>query len=212
MSEKKEPTTAAAFIKFLNADPEHLAMRKKQDDAITSLRDDRRRAERPLVRELNESGFDVTTAWELLDRREPYPNALPILLKHLQCDYPDLVLEGMARAMGVPESGVFWDELVKLYRKISGQAARDGLASALSEIAGPEHLEELIEIVSDSQFGESRLLLLSALERSKDARARAALESLREDPDLRLEIQAMFKRFESNRQRRVKRKPDPRTK
>ena len=54
---------------------------------------------------------------------------------------------------------------------------------------------DVIALARDKQHGSSRLLLLSALERSADPRARAALMELGTDPDLTKEIQVILKRL-----------------
>ena len=43
----------------------------------------RRQAEAPLVDELRVAGFQVETAWDLVNTSDPYPDALPILLEHV---------------------------------------------------------------------------------------------------------------------------------
>ncbi|PKM14188.1 MAG: hypothetical protein CVV12_15295 [Gammaproteobacteria bacterium HGW-Gammaproteobacteria-2] len=148
-----------------------------------------RKAEQPLVDELRAAGFDVESAWELFNRKEPwnkkervkpYPEALLILLNHLERPYPDRVREGIARALAV------------------GRGTKDGLAVAISLIAqeNDELLEEVIALAKDRLHGESRVLLLGALERSSDPRAKAALMELGTDPELKLEVQAIYRRLE----------------
>jgi hypothetical protein len=67
-------------------------------------------------------------------------------------------------------------------------AAKHGLACALSVAVTDETLPELIRLAQDPIHGDSRLLLISALRRSKSPFARQAVETLRRDPVLQKEI------------------------
>jgi hypothetical protein len=55
---------------------------------------------------------------------------------------------------------------------------------AIAAAATDEVIGDVIVLARDSAHGESRLLLLRALARSRDPRARAALEEFAEDPEL----------------------------
>lgn len=54
---------------------------------------------------------------------------------------------------------------------------------------------DVIALARDKREGPSRVLLLRALLRSKDPRARAALLDLRDDPDLTKEIEVILRRL-----------------
>lgn len=200
--------------------PGGLAKLKLTDDEISRLRaiNERRqlenarkaaewrKAEQPLIEDLHAVGFDVESVWDLFNRKQvwnkkehirPYIEALPILLQHLGRDYPPAVREGIARAMAVPQSRFAWNDLVLFYRNEEAGRAKDGLAVAIAATADPGVLDELIALAKDREHGSSRLLLLSVLARSPDPKARTALMELGVDPDLTLEIQAIFKRQRS---------------
>lgn len=162
------------------------------------------KAEQPLVEELQAAGYDVESAWDLFNRKEPwnrkerikpYVDALPILVKHLQRPYPARVREGIARAVAMPQAKFAWDVLVRLYRNEPETDAKDGLAVAIGAVADDSVLDQVIELLCDPRHGQSRLLMLSALERSSDPRARAALMELGADSELKEEIQVILKRL-----------------
>lgn len=174
-----------------------------------------RQAEQPLAEELRAAGFDVESSWDLFNRKEPwnkkerirpYPEALSILLKHMEYPYPDRVREGIARALAVGRAGwaaagvdfrFAWETLTRLYRKEeAGTDAKAGLAVAISAMAesDDELLDEVIALARDATLGESRILLLSALQRSRLPKARKALVELGTDPELSKEVQAIFRR------------------
>lgn len=160
----------------------------------------------PLIEELKAAGVDVHSVWDLVNTAESYPNAIPVLLKHLQLPYADRTREGIARALAVrdPQVRDAWPLLVTEYRKAkSGQGfkapgdvkmyelgAKDGLACALSAAVTKKRLEEFLELLRDRNNGPSRLLLLSALRRSKDPVVLSVLDHLADDPDLANEIRS----------------------
>jgi len=121
--------------------------------------------------------------WDLVNSDEPYPEALPILLAHLQRPYPGRVREGIARALAVRDARFGWDVLIRLYEEEPGDSdAKKGLAAAIAAASDDEVLDDVIAMANDARHGESRLLLLRALERSKKPRAKEALTELSGDP------------------------------
>lgn len=192
---RKEPVTAAELMSQLNADPEFVAKRDRAEKERNVQAAKWRRAEVPLIEELNAAGFAVGSAWDLVNTSSPYTDALPILLKHLERPYPGRVREGIARALAVPQSKFGWDVLTRLYRNEDTKDAKEGLAVAISAVADDDVIDEVIALVRDTRHGQSRLLLLSAFERSADPRARAALMELCSDPDMKKEIQVILRRL-----------------
>ena len=71
---------------------------KWPEERWKAYEDELRRSEEPLVEALREVGVSVTSVWDLVNTREPYPNALPVLIKHLTGDYHPKVLANIARA------------------------------------------------------------------------------------------------------------------
>jgi hypothetical protein len=132
--------------------------------------------------------------------------ALAILLKHLLLPYSDVIKNGIARSLAVPETAVSlaWPSLVQQYRmapigrgtiapgdtKGHSLGAKDGMACMLSVAVTDETLPELIALAKDRTQGESRVLLLSALKkrRNKNPLAKQAIAELARDPDLEKEI------------------------
>jgi hypothetical protein len=212
---KKKQVTAAELMTQLNADPDFVAKRAREEEERLERAAEWRKAEQPLVEELQAAGFDVESAWDLFNRKEPwnrkervqpYPEALPILLKHLERPYPDRVREGIARALAVGREGwtaagldvrVAWEILARLYRQEeAGTDAKDGLAVAISAVAESidDLLDEVIALARDATHGESRVLLLNALQRSPLPKARKALMELGGDPMLQKEVQRIMRR------------------
>lgn len=177
----------------LEADEDYQAEVKRQDDERDRRVAKWRQAEAPLVEELREAGFEVDTAWDLVNTSTPYPEALPILLTHLERPYPDRVREGIARALAVRPAKFGWGQLVRLYRQEeAGTDAKDGLAVALAAVSDDELVDEVIALARDPQHGESRILLLRRLKRSRSGEARAALERFADDSVLGREARRLL--------------------
>lgn len=156
----------------------------------------------PLLAELQAVGLNIKAVWDLISMAENYEDAIPILLRHLQMPYSDPTRETIARALAVPEARYAWPILVAEYRKAPmgigeygfPRHAKDGLACALSATVTNDVIEELIEIAKDRTQGDSRILLLPGLRRSRNPLAKQALEELANDPDLAKEIASWRKR------------------
>ena len=179
----------------LEADPDFVARRDGRNRERERRRSERIRAEAPVVEALNGVGVVVESVWDLVNTATPYPDALPVLLAHLQRDYPDRVREGIARALAVRDARFGWDRLIRLYQdEPSGTDTKIGLAAALAAAADREVIGDVITLAQDAKHGQSRLLLLRALKRSKAPEARAALAELEDDPELTGEVRHLLKR------------------
>lgn len=109
----------------LRTDPVYRA----QTEAVEAERQARvtelRRAEQPIVEDLRNVGVEVSSVWDLVNTADPYPRALPILLRHLQRGgYPDRVIESLGRALAVRPSASVWNTLRQLYLAAQGAGRR----------------------------------------------------------------------------------------
>jgi HEAT repeat protein len=195
--------SAAGLMAELEKDPTFLDQQRKRQEERRTQEQRLARAEAPIVEALREAGVSVASVWDFVNAVKADTKSLPILLDHLQRPYPEPVREGIARAMAVPGAKFAWPVLVTLYQHEGDRRAQDGLAVALSNIADDEVLDELVELARDPRHGESRLLLLSALERLGNSRARKALSDLGADPVLHKEVQRILRRLKRTRRRGV---------
>lgn len=189
------------LLKEINAEREQ--KRIKRTEAI-------RLEQELLLADLRRIGWDVSGIWDMVSLSTPYPEAVPVLLKHLVLPYSDVTRDGIARALAIPEPAVrqAWPVLIEEYRKAPmGRGittpndteefqlgVKDGLACALCAIVTDETLPEYIDLLKDKSHGEYRILLLSALRKSKNPLAKQAIEELADDPDLKKEIAAWKKK------------------
>lgn len=150
------------------------------------------KAEEPLVAELREAGIVVTSVWNLGDSGSTPPAALPILVKHLGYDYPDRIMEGIALGLAVRAAARWWPELKARYISARGPDAKLGLANALVATATPKTADELVELIRDPNNGDTRVLLLKPLKKSKTPETRRFLEDLRSDEYLGKEARRLI--------------------
>jgi hypothetical protein len=212
-TEQLERLSVDAFVRLKLSDDERARLRlineKRNAERLDSVA--RLTAEAaPIVAELQDVGLKIQNIGELLGMSGRYERAIPILLRHIQMPYSDAIRDTIARALAVPEPAVrnAWPILVAEYRKAPmgrGIVAKgdtkefrlgfkDGLACALSVAVTDETLGELIDLAKDRSNGENRILLLSALRKSKNPLAQVAINELANDPDLQLEIASWRKK------------------
>jgi hypothetical protein len=201
--------TAGELMAELNSDPAFVAARAREDSEREALAAEWRRAEAPLVEQLNAAGLEVTSVWDLVNSPSGRRiRSLPILLDHLQRPYPGRVREGIARALAGPQSRFAWDILTRLYRDETDGDAKSGLAVAVSLSADETVIEDLIELVRDKTNGPTRVSFLESLEHLDDARAKSLLLELETDPELEKEIHDILRRRERRERRNELRRPN----
>jgi len=196
---KKIPITAAELAAELHSDPRWVALKQNRDrefaDRVTKLREE----QAPLMEELASVGVFYHSLGEMLNSPGPYRDAIPVLLDHLEKPYSDPTREAIARCLAVPDACYAWVKLKDLYRKErtplkdTGGRVKDGLAVAVAATTTEENIEELVALARDRSLGDSRVLLLRRLKRSKML-SQCALQELASDPDLKKEIASWNRR------------------
>ena len=201
---RRKALTAREFLDQRPLGPSDPAVRAK----LAQQADERRareleyaRAGEPLVADLRSVGYDVDSVWDLVNIRDDYPDALPVLVRHLVKPYPPVIRDGIARALAVGRALFAWDLLYSLYLSEPDRGVKDGLATALSAMVDRTHLAELLGLLRDRRHGPSRILLLRGVTRLRDPRGAAAIEELADDPDLRKQIEIILRRKRMNRDR-----------
>jgi hypothetical protein len=193
MTGRKGAISATELMAELEADPEWVRTRDAEEVELQARMRILTIAEQPIAKDLAKVGFNVESAWDL-GRFQSYTAALPVLLAHLEKGgYPDRVMEGLARAIGVKPAGKWWNELRRLYLTPKGPGEEEGLAVALTALATKENLDALIELVGDHSRSDTRLHFLRAIKRFGGTRGLEVLESLKSDPMLGKEATALLK-------------------
>ncbi len=195
---KKKNVTAAELIAELNSDPKFVAERDAREAARLARVEALRVEVAPVLDELQAAGCSVSSVSDLMEPpypdASPWPKSIPILLGYLQRDgFSADARELLACALAVPEAKGYWDVLTRLFQQEQAEAPKHRLAAAIGATADNKVIGDVIALARDTRHGSSRLLLLKALKRSADPRARAALMDLATDPDLTKEIQVILK-------------------
>lgn len=180
---------------LLREDPEY----RRVFYAVEAAREERARmlaeAEAPIVRDLRAAGFRVDSVWDVVNSSEPYFEALPVLMDHLERGgYPDRVMESLGRALAVKPSVVYWDRLKARYLDPRGSGEEEGAAIALAAAATKRQLPDLIGFVEDEQRGDVRIYFLRPIKRLGGEEGLQLLERLRDDPVLGREATALLRK------------------
>ena len=164
--------------------------------------------EMPLLDELSELGIDIHSSWELRHRKKPYPEAIPLILKHLVGPYPVSTRKALAMALGHKwAKPLAWEGLLNVYlnepnlpqKQVPDEIGatyacpKDQMAVSLTKMASDRELPKLIELISEPRNGACRVFFVKKLARSKNDFARATLCHLKDDPALSEEILACMK-------------------
>jgi len=188
---KKRETTAAEFMAELHADPDWVARRKAAEAELAARDAEWAKAEAPVVKALHQVGLNVESVWDLVNTAEPYPEALPLLLDHLQRDYPDRVREGIARALAVREAKFGWRILVDQFRRdpdTEAFGAKGGIGVALAAAADDTVMGEVIDLIRDRRHGGNRAFLIAALARSSRPEVHQVLLDLKDDDEIGYDV------------------------
>lgn len=189
------PMGAAEFMAQLKNDAEYQRRRAKYDEESRRRTEALGIAERPIVADLNRVGTNVDSVWDLVNTSEPYPEALPVLLKHLERGgYPDRVMEGLGRALAVKPAIAYWDRLKALYLAPRTPGEEDGTAVALAACATRTQLDDLIGFLSLAERGESRIYFIRPILSHGGLRGREIVASLQGDPTFGKEATALLSR------------------
>lgn len=190
---------------LLRTDPAYRAAVEAVEAEREALHAEREAAEQPLLRDLAAVGVEVDSVWDLAAREEPCPEAVPVLLDHLGRPGPDDVGEGIAAALGKPEARPHWDELVRAYRAAdpaTRPSSTDGLAATLARLADRRTMPDVLELLHDASRGESRVLLLRAVTRSRLPDRWEIVRACTADPVLRLEAEHLLHQRDLRARRR----------
>lgn len=161
---------------------------------------ERAKEHQELTNELAEIGIKIVTIWDLVNTKVKYPNAITILLKHLQLDYSDKVKEGIIRALTVREAkGIAVPLLLNEYLKLPKEKEnlRWVIGNAINVTITKNDAEKIFPIVLNSKNGLSRQMFIAALGKVKTNDVKNVLLQLINDNDkvIREEAQKALKKM-----------------
>ena len=173
---KRRQQTADEFLKELEADPEWVARQEARERKRQALSGVLIAAEAPLVAALREAGFDVRVVSDLFNRKEPWrkdvpippwPEAVPILVEHLQREYPFEVKEAIVRALTPRFAHSALAAIVNEFRRtadpeVAAEEQRRSVEIALAG-AGEYYTREELEELMRHQWESYRFALANAI-------------------------------------------------
>lgn len=158
--------TAAELLAELAKNSTYQAKRKSQEKHLADLKMKYALDEKPLVDELNQSGFSVESVWDFVNSKNDYTEAESILVKHLNRQYHPKIVAGIARALAVPEFSTndkLWESLISLYKTTKPNAeictpeergAQEALAVALARLATKARVDSIEDLVINISNGD----------------------------------------------------------
>lgn len=209
MAEKKRTKsriTAEQLMSELESDPEWVAKRDAREQWRKARAARIGREEAPLVREVSDAGLEINSVWDLVNTREPYPEAIPVLLRHLKRrDYHPAIREGIARALTVKSYPEILPAMIESFREdpdpiVNGPKWAKG--NAIEVLFDDRHVEEIVELARDPTHGEARDMLVYALGKSKSPFADEVLQELLADPQLEIHAKKAIELRERRRRKR----------
>jgi hypothetical protein len=145
-----------------------------------------------VVQALRAVGVEVRSVYDLVNSKEPYPEAIPALLELLPRVRNDRIKEGVARALGVREARpvaakpLIREFLERPSETKSQQHTKWAVGNALAAAADDSVFEEVLALLADRRHGWTRSAIVGALVNMKVHRGRAvaALMDFLGDGDL----------------------------
>lgn len=142
-----------------------------------------------VVDALRRVGIQVSSIYELVNSKSPYPRAIPVLLSVLPNVKNRRIKEGIIRALTVKEArgtGAA-KTLIAEFRQYGNDASYSNLkwaiGNALSVVADDEVFEDIVDLVRDQKHGQAREMLALALANMKNTRAIDVLIELLNDEE-----------------------------
>jgi len=140
-----------------------------------------------LIKELNLIGINISSVWELVNTKEKYLNAIPILLKHIQKNYHEKNKEGIVRALAVKEAiGIASPVLIAEYHRVpkDKMLLRWVIGNTIYTTITDNDIESVLSIVQEKENGISRQMFVAALVKVKSEKAEDVLIKLLDDEEV----------------------------
>jgi len=153
-----------------------------------------------LIDELSYIGIEISSIWDLVNSKDKYQNAIPVLLKYLPLVNYERNKEGIIRSLTVPEAkGQAVPFLLNEYYKLPKEKEnlRWVIGNAVNVTITKNDVESIFPIVLNKENGLSRQMFIAALAKSKAVNVKEVLHQLVNDDDkvIRKEAQKALKKL-----------------
>jgi len=157
-----------------------------------------------LVKELNLIGQNINSVWDLVNSKQNYPDAIPILLAYVTKDFHDRNREGIVRALAVKEAiGKASPVLLDEYNKIpkDKMLLRWSIGNTIYTTVSESDVERILLIVQDKENGMSRQMFVAALGKVKSEKVEDVLIKLLDDDEVAAHALEALVRMKSKKAR-----------
>jgi len=155
-----ESMSAAELMARLQSDPEWVRKNAERESKQNATEAAIRLESESLIADLKAVGMNVASVWDLVNLSTSYPQAIPVLCRHLLRPYRHEITEGIARALTVAEArgSAARVILAELQRLPDGaqHSVRWALANALTKCADASMLTEIKALVADDRYKDVR--------------------------------------------------------
>lgn len=154
------------YLELLRKPVKTKAEMQELDEIGRKFQNQLRNETKGLLDDLAKVGVDVSSVWDLVNTKEPYPDAIDVLIKHLSRNYHPRNKEGIVRALIVPEAkGKANESLFEEYDRTPKEmeSLRWAIGYALANLMMKKDTDRIIGIVKDADNGKSRGELIKTL-------------------------------------------------
>jgi hypothetical protein len=167
--------SAEEFLAELAKDKDFLEMQAAKQKAFEALERLCQEDEKELLNELSTLGFNVSSVWDFVNRKNDYWAAIPTLIKHLSIKHHPRVLSGILRSLAIKKlSGdpILWDKVAEIYLKTKSddeisvpeeRGLQEAALVALETLATKERISSLESIIKSRPTGDGIYYLKKSL-------------------------------------------------
>ncbi|MFS0737716.1 HEAT repeat domain-containing protein [Sphingomonas sp. 1P06PA] len=168
MTIKRRKVGAWDLMQELQRDPEWVERDRKRQEkhqaSVDALQAEMTPEEQLFERDLAAVGSHLTSVFEMVNTSDSYPEAIPILLKHLPVTSHPVLRQAIGRALAVAEAeGLAGPKLLTELRREHDAETRWVFANTLTIVADRKDTEQLREMVDDPSYEDVRERLHQAL-------------------------------------------------
>jgi len=165
--------TAAEALAILQSDAEWVRQSKEREEKhnaqVARIQAETESEEKPLLAELATIGIKLDSVWDLVNTDQHYPQAIPVLLKHLPLVHHPIMREGIARSLTVREArgsaGPLIIQELADEKDLPGSEARWALAHALTVVADRNSIPAIKQLLADIRYADIHDRLQATLKR-----------------------------------------------
>jgi HEAT repeat protein len=137
-----------------------------------------------LIREVKQSGVEISNINDLMNINMKYQDLVPILLKHLNDIDDENDKQFIVRCLGVKGFVEASKPLINEFYQSDNMSYKWAIGNSLSIISDTDSVSELIKIAMDKRHGISRQMIVYGFDKFRNDETKTALISLLNDEDV----------------------------